>query len=78
MSKSSLEWNYIRSNKIDFVKPATNLSIVFNDRLSWPNYISVVVGRIYSMLRNLWAVINSTSFAIRMQLAKTYLIPVLL
>ena len=30
------------------------------------------------MLRNLCAVIDSTTFAIRMQLAKTFLIPVLL
>ena len=30
------------------------------------------------MLRNLWAVIDSTPFGIQMQLAKTYLIPILL
>ena len=30
------------------------------------------------MLRNLWAVVDSTPFVIRMQLAKTFLIPVLL
>ena len=30
------------------------------------------------MLRNLWAITDSTPFTIRMQLAKTFLIPVLL
>ena len=30
------------------------------------------------MLRNLWTVINSTHFVISMQIARTYLIPVLL
>ena len=36
------------------------------------------VGKIYGMLRNLWVVKCSTPFKIRMLLAKTYLIPVLL
>ena len=59
----------IRSNKIDFIKSATNLDIVFND----------VVSRIYGMLRNLFTTVtDSTHFVISMQLARTYLIPVLL
>ena len=56
----------------------TNLGIVFNGRLSRSNHIRVVVGRIYSMLRNLWIVIDSTPLVIRMELAETYLITVLL
>ena len=59
------------------LESATNLGIVFNGSLLWFNHISVVVGRIYSVLRKLWTVIDSTPFAFRMQLAKTYLIPVL-
>ena len=51
--------------------------MVFNNRLSWSSHVSVIVGRNYSMLRNLWAVIDTTPFAIHMQLAKNYLIPVL-
>ena len=66
----------IKSNKIDFVSSATNLDFVFTGRLSWSSDISVIVGKIYSLLWNLWVVMNSTPFAIRMQLAKTYLIPV--
>ena len=38
----------------------------------------IIVEKVYGMLRNLWAVIDSTPFVIRMQLAKTFLIPVLL
>ena len=64
----------IKRNKIDYVESATNLGIVFNDRFSWSSHTSVIVG----MLRNLWTVIDSTPFAIRKQLDKTYLIPVLL
>ena len=40
-------------------------------------HINVVVFRIYSMRGNLWAMIDSTPFAIRMQLVEIYLIPVL-
>ena len=36
------------------------------------------MGKVYGMIRNLWLVIDSTPFTIRMQLAKTFLIPVLL
>ena len=36
------------------------------------------MGKVYDMLRNLWAVIDSTPFAIRIRLTKTFLIPVLL
>ena len=68
----------IKGNKIDYVQSATKLGIVFNSRLSWSNHIGVIIGRIYGMLRNLWVDIDSTPFAIRMQLAKNCLIPVLL
>ena len=45
--------------------------------LSRSNHINVIVGRVYGMLQNLCAAIDSNRFAIRIQLAKTYLIPVL-
>ena len=61
-----------------FVESATDLGIIFNGRLTRSNYINVIVGRVYGMLRNLWTVTDSTPFTIRMELAKTYLIPVLL
>ena len=57
----------INENRIDIVKSATNLGIVFNDRLLWTSNISVVVSRICSMLWKLWAAKDATYFAIRMQ-----------
>ena len=68
----------IRGNKIDFVESAYNLGVIFNGRLTWSNHINVIVGKVYGMLRNLWIVIDSTPLTIRMQLAETFLIPVLL
>ena len=57
---------------------AFNLGIIFNGQLRCSNHINVIVGKAYGLLRNLWAVIDSTPFAIHMQLAKTFLIPLLL
>ena len=68
----------IRSNKIDFVESASNLGDIFNGWLTWSNHINVIVGKVHGMLRNLWPVIDSTPFTKRMELAKTFLIPVLL
>ena len=63
----------IRGNKIDFVESASNLGDIFNGRLTWSNHINVIVGKVYGMLRNLWAVIDVTPFVIRMQLTKTFI-----
>ena len=63
---------------IDFVESASNLGVIFNGPPTWPNHINVIVLKVNDMLKNLWTVIDSTPFAIRMQLAKTFLIPVIL
>ena len=55
----------VRVNNFDFVESASNLSVIFN----WSNHINVIVGKVYGILRNLWAVIDLTPFAIRVQLA---------
>ena len=68
----------IKGNKIDFVESASNLGVMFNGRQKWSSDINVNVGKVYSMLRNLWAVIDWTPFPIRMQLITTFLIPFLL
>lgn len=68
----------INTDIIEFVDSSKNLGVIFNNKLTWSNHINSVVGRIYGMLRNLWAVKYSTPLKIRMLLAKTYLIPVLL
>ena len=68
----------IRGNKINFVESEYNLGVIFNGRLTWSNKINVIMGKVYGMLRILWAVIDSAPFAIRMRLTKTFVIPVLL
>lgn len=67
----------INGSTIDYVSSASNLGVIFNDRLSWSNHVSSAVGKVHGMLRNLWAVQSSTPLEIRMLLAKTYLIPTL-
>ena len=67
------------AERIKLISLNRHLIVIFNGgRLTWSNHINVIVGKVYSMLRNLWAVIYSTPFVIRMQLAKTFLIPVIL
>lgn len=68
----------INSSVIEFVEFSSNLGVMFNSQLTWSKHINVTIGRVYGMLRNLWAVQNSTPFEIRLLLAKTYLCPVLL
>lgn len=68
----------INDTAIEFVRSSKNLGLTFNSDLTWSNHINGVVGRICSMLRNLWTVQVSTPLNIRLLLAKTYLIPVLL
>lgn len=68
----------INNINIKRVQSSSNLGITFNSELSWSNHINSVVGKIHGMLRNLWSVKDSTPLNIRMLLAKTYLIPVLL
>ena len=62
----------ISSNVIEFVSCSKNLGVIFNSKLTWSNHIASAVGKIYGMLRNLWAVKCSTPFGIRMVLVKTY------
>lgn len=68
----------INNSIIEVVKSSKNLGLIFNDELTWTNHINATSGKVYGMLRNLWAVQTSTPLEIRMLLAKTYLIPTLL
>ena len=68
----------IDTNLIEFVNCSKNFGIIFNNKLTWSNHIVSAIGKIYGMLRNLWAVKCSTPFKIRILPAKTYLIPELL
>ncbi|XP_075149680.1 uncharacterized protein LOC142223709 [Haematobia irritans] len=69
---------YIDNTLIDYTSSTMNLGICFNEKLTWSNHITKVSGKVHAMLRNLWAVQQSTPLDIRMLLAKTYLIPTLL
>lgn len=68
----------INNSMIYIAQTSSNLGVTFNENLTWTNHINISVGRVYGMLRNLWAVQTSTPVHIRMLLAKSYLIPVLL
>lgn len=68
----------LNNTKIDFVSSSSNLGVTFNEKLSWSNHINKTTGKVHGMLRNLWSVQASTPLKIRMLLAKTYLMPVLL
>lgn len=72
--------NFVKINdtEIAIVQTSRNLGLIFNSKLTWTNHINGAVGKVYGMLRNLWAVRISTPFEIRMLLAKSYLIPTLL
>ena len=63
----------IGGNKFDFVESASNLCVFLCGHLMWFTHINIIVVKVYGMLRNLWAVRDSTPFAIYMQLAKSFL-----
>lgn len=68
----------INNASIINVHTASNLGILFNQKLTWSNHIQNNISKTYGMLRNLWATQSTTPFNIRMLLAKSYLVPVLL
>jgi len=68
----------IGNEKIELVESAKNLGIVFNSSLTFDNHIRATLGKVYGMLRCLWASQSFTPQHVRLLLAKTYLIPVLL
>lgn len=69
---------FIAESKIALVDTAKNLGVTFDKSLSWSNHINASCGKVYSMLRTLWATHYYTPPKIRMLLAKTKLIPTLL
>jgi len=69
---------HIGNEPINFCNHAKNLGITFNQTLNWDNHISIVVGKVYGMLRILWKSQHFTPIHIRLLLSKTYLIPTLL
>lgn len=68
----------IGNEKIELVEIAKNLGIYFNRSLSFEYHIRITIGKVYGMLRSLWITQPHTPKDIRLLLAKTYIIPVLL
>jgi len=75
---SSLPTITIDHSIIEYVDKAKNLGIMFNTTLSWNNQINIAVGKVNGMLRCLWSTQYYTPLEIRLLIAQTYLIPVLL
>lgn len=68
----------INNQPIEIVNSAKNLGIIFNNSLTWSDHINYACGRTFSMLRTLWQSQYCTPINLRILLAKTYLIPILL
>ena len=66
------------NDKIELVDKVRNLGVIFNEKLTWSDHINMKIGQVYNMLRSLWMTQSFTPLNIRLQLAKTYLIPCLL
>lgn len=69
---------HINSERIEIVNKAKNLGVVFNNTLTWSDHIIAACGKTFGMLRTLWPLQYCTPLRIRVLLAKTYLVPVLL
>lgn len=65
----------INSGRIEIVRTAKNLGLVFNNNLTWTDHVNTLVVKIYIKLRTLWSVQYFTPLNVRILLAKAYLIP---
>ena len=63
---------------IEYVSKAKNLGVVFNDRLNFDDHINASVGKVYGLLRPIRSSQNFTPPSIRLILAKTCILPVLI
>ncbi|XP_075150501.1 uncharacterized protein LOC142224606 [Haematobia irritans] len=68
----------INDQRISIVTSAKNLGIMLNSLFSWTDHVNYISGQIYARLRNLWSTQMLTPLPIRVPLAKSYLMPVLL
>ena len=69
---------HINGERIEIVNKSRNLGVVFNKTLTWSDHIIGACGKTFGMLRTLWPLQYCTPLRIRVLLAKTYLVPVLL
>jgi len=63
---------------LELVEKAKNLGVTINNKLNFKDHIYTTIGKVYGMLRCLWASQHFTPQRIRLLLAKTYFIPKLL
>ncbi|XP_075157983.1 uncharacterized protein LOC142231250 [Haematobia irritans] len=68
----------LRGQAIEVVNRSKNLGIIFNNNLSWSDHISSAAGKVFGMLRTLYHSQSFTPIHIRILLAKSYLLPILL
>lgn len=68
----------INNQTIEIANSVKNLGIYFNSTLTWSDHVNYACGRTFSMLRTLWQTHYCTPIKIRILLAKSYLIPILL
>ena len=66
------------NDPIEYVNKAKNLGITFNNKLTFDDHINVTVGKIYGILRPLRCAQSYTPRNIRILLAKTFVMPILL
>jgi len=75
---NSLPEVVINDSTIEYVSKAKNLGFIFNNTLSWNDHIISASGKVNGMLRYLWPTQYFTPLRIRLLIAKTYLLPILL
>ncbi|XP_075150566.1 uncharacterized protein LOC142224667 [Haematobia irritans] len=68
----------IGSEQIEQTHKTKNLGIIFNSSLTWNDHIIAATGKMFGMLRTLYQTQHLTPLNIRILLAKSYLIPVVL
>lgn len=69
---------HISNVSIDIVQQAKNLGIIFNNKLTWRDHIISAVGKTNAALRNVYVGQKFTPLNIRLNLAKTFLVPKLI
>ncbi|XP_075162711.1 uncharacterized protein LOC142235341 [Haematobia irritans] len=68
----------IDNQTIGIVERARNLGVMFNSTLTWSDHITAMCGRVYSILRTLWQSQRCTPLRIRVILAKSFLMSIML
>lgn len=68
----------IGNDVIGFVEQAKNLGVYFNRTLTWDTHVNIAVGKVYGILRRLWATRYLIPVETKLMVAKTIILPSLL